>query len=80
MLVAAGFDDQEIRDQLMTLLIAGHETTATGLAWSLDLLARHPDVMARARPAATPTCARSSPSRCGCARWCRWPGAGSPST
>ncbi len=49
MLVAAGFDDQEVRDQLMTLLIAGHETTATGLAWSLDLLARHPDVMARAR-------------------------------
>ena len=42
-------DDQEIRDQLMTLLIAGHETTATGLAWSLDLLTRHPDVLERAR-------------------------------
>ncbi len=42
-------DDGEIRDQLMTLLIAGHETTATGLAWALDLLARHPAVVARAR-------------------------------
>src|SRR4051812_14832941 len=44
-----GLDDREIRDQLMTLLIAGHETTATGLAWALDLLARHPSVVARAR-------------------------------
>jgi cytochrome P450 len=44
-----GMDDREIRDQLMTLLIAGHETTATGLAWALDLLAHHPDAMARAR-------------------------------
>ena len=33
----------------MTLLIAGHETTATGLAWTLDLLARHPDVLERGR-------------------------------
>ena len=38
----------------MTLLIAGHETTATGLAWSLDLLARHPDVLARARTGGDP--------------------------
>ena len=40
MLVAAryddgeGMDDSEIRDQLMTLLVAGHETTATSLAWA----------------------------------------------
>ncbi len=44
-----GMDDREIRDQLMTLLIAGHETTATGLAWALDLLAHNPHVIARAR-------------------------------
>jgi cytochrome P450 len=44
-----GMDDREIRDQLMTLLIAGHETTATGLAWAVDLLAHHPQVVARAR-------------------------------
>ncbi len=44
-----GMEDGEIRDQLMTLLLAGHETTATGLAWTLDLLTRNPEVMARAR-------------------------------
>jgi cytochrome P450 len=49
-----GMDDREIRDQLMTLLIAGHETTATGLAWALDLLARHPPVVARARAEGEP--------------------------
>ena len=48
MLCAAEFedgeqmDDTEIRDQLMTLLLAGHETTATALAWSLDLLFHNP--------------------------------------
>ena len=40
-------DDREIRDQLMTLLLAGHETTATGLAWTFDLLLRHPHVLER---------------------------------
>ncbi|HEY3019648.1 MAG TPA: cytochrome P450 [Solirubrobacteraceae bacterium] len=40
-------DDAEIRDQLMTLLLAGHETTATGLAWTFDLLLRHPSVLER---------------------------------
>ena len=40
-------DDAEIRDQLMTLLLAGHETTATGLAWTFDLLLRHPHVLER---------------------------------
>lgn len=34
--------DQEVRDELMTLLLAGHETTATGLAWTFDLLLHHP--------------------------------------
>ena len=48
MLVAAGADDGEIRDQVMTLLVAGHETTATGLAWTLERLTRHPAVLARA--------------------------------
>ena len=40
-------DDAEIRDQLMSLLLAGHETTATGLAWTFDLLLRHPAALAR---------------------------------
>jgi cytochrome P450 len=42
-----GMDDGEIRDQLMTLLLAGHETTATGLAWAFDLLFRNPAAMGR---------------------------------
>jgi cytochrome P450 len=40
-------DDREIRDQLMTLLLAGHETTATALAWTFELLVHHPDVHRR---------------------------------
>ena len=40
-------DDSEIRDQLMTLLLAGHETTATCLSWTFDLLLRHPHVLER---------------------------------
>jgi cytochrome P450 len=53
MLVAARFDDGsqmsdgELRDQLMTLLLAGHETTATGLAWTFDLLLHRPDALER---------------------------------
>ena len=42
-------DDREVRDQLLTLLLAGHETTATALAWTLDLLTRHPAALARLR-------------------------------
>ncbi len=41
--------DEEIRDELMTLLIAGHETTATALAWAVERLARHPEAWARLR-------------------------------
>ena len=44
--------DAELRDQMMTLLLAGHETTATALAWSFHELARRPDVQAKARQAA----------------------------
>jgi cytochrome P450 family 135 len=42
-------DDKELRDQLMTLLLAGHETTATALAWTFDLLLRHPAELGRLR-------------------------------
>ena len=44
-----GLTDTDLRDQLMTLLLAGHETTATGLAWSFDLILGHPEVHARLR-------------------------------
>ncbi len=39
----------EVRDELVTLLLAGHETTATGLAWTFDLLLHNPAVLERAR-------------------------------
>jgi cytochrome P450 len=41
--------DVEIRDELVTLLLAGHETTATSLAWTFDLLLAHSQVMNRLR-------------------------------
>ncbi|HEX3734194.1 MAG TPA: cytochrome P450 [Solirubrobacterales bacterium] len=55
MLMSARFEDgepmsdTELRDQLMTLLLAGHETTATALAWTFDLLLRHGTVLERLR-------------------------------
>jgi len=39
--------DAELRDELMTLLVAGHETTATALAWTLERLTRTPAVLDR---------------------------------
>jgi cytochrome P450 len=39
--------DRELRDELMTLLVAGHETTATALSWAIELLARHPEQLDR---------------------------------
>jgi len=41
--------EAELRDELMTLLVAGHETTATSLAWAVERLVRHPDALARLR-------------------------------
>lgn len=38
-------DENELRDQLMTLLVAGHETTATALAWTFDLVLRDARVL-----------------------------------
>ncbi|MFD0265901.1 cytochrome P450 [Streptomyces sp. NPDC127106] len=43
------FDAAELRDQVLIFLLAGHETTATSLAFSLHLLGRHPEHQARAR-------------------------------
>src|SRR5512132_2253476 len=48
-LLAAGLDDEELRDHLVTLLAAGHETTAGALAWAVERLARAPDVAAALR-------------------------------
>jgi cytochrome P450 family 135 len=43
--------DIELRDQLVTLLLAGHETTATALAWACYELGRHPELMRRTQAA-----------------------------
>ncbi len=40
-----GMTDVEVRDELVTILLAGHETTATGLAWTFERLVRHPGVL-----------------------------------
>ena len=44
---ATGMTDAQIRDEMMTLLLGGYETTANTLAWTLCLLAQHPDIEAR---------------------------------
>jgi cytochrome P450 len=42
-----GMTDQQIRDEVMTLFVAGHETTANALAWAFAMLGQHPDVAQR---------------------------------
>ncbi len=59
MLVGARHEDgsrmgeTEMRDQLLTLLTAGHETTATSLAWAVERLSRHPQKLGRLRDEVT---------------------------
>ncbi|MFD2573906.1 cytochrome P450 [Spirosoma soli] len=45
--------DQQLRDECVTLFAAGHETTAVSMAWTLHLLANHPDVLTRLRAEVT---------------------------
>jgi len=40
-------NDKELRDELVTLLLAGHETTATSVAWAIERLVRHPEKLGR---------------------------------
>jgi cytochrome P450 len=44
--------DTELRDQLITLLVAGHDTTATALSWAAERLTRHPVILEKAVQAA----------------------------
>lgn len=46
-----GLSDTELRDQLVTLLLAGHETTASALSWALYEAGRDPELLARCRRA-----------------------------
>ncbi len=43
----SGMSDVQLRDEVMTLLMAGHETTANAMTWTFMLLAQHPDIDAR---------------------------------
>lgn len=45
----SGMSDQQVRDEVLTLFLAGHETTAAALSWTWYLLTQHPDVAARTR-------------------------------
>jgi len=44
-----GMTDRQVRDEAMTIFLAGHETTANALAWTIDLLGRLPEIERRAR-------------------------------
>jgi cytochrome P450 len=46
--------DEQVRDEAMTLFLAGHETTAQAMTWSWYLLAKHPDAFARLREEGAP--------------------------
>lgn len=46
---SGGFTDENLVDQMMTFLAAGHETTSRSLAWAIHTLARHPDIQSRLR-------------------------------
>jgi cytochrome P450 len=45
----AAMTDRELHDEMLTLLVAGHETSATTLAWTVHHLTRNPEAMARVR-------------------------------
>jgi cytochrome P450 family 135 len=51
LLISAGSTDQQIRDELITLLTAGHETTATAITWMFERLLRTPTVLQRVQEA-----------------------------
>jgi cytochrome P450 len=46
---STGMDDQQLRDEIITMILAGHETTANLLSWTFHLLSKHPDVERRVR-------------------------------
>jgi cytochrome P450 len=63
--------DREVRDEVMTLLLAGHETTANALTWTWYELGRHPEALARLEACWRRRWPPSRWSRCGRAAGCR---------
>jgi cytochrome P450 len=56
-----GMSRRQLRDELMTLLLAGHETTSHALSWTFHLLAQHPELEARVRHEAIRVLGRRRP-------------------
>lgn len=48
-LESGGFTDEDLVNQMMTFLVAGHETTATAMIWAMYLMCKHPDIQAKLR-------------------------------
>jgi len=46
---SGAFSDEELVNQMMTFLIAGHETTATSMTWAIYLMCKHPDIQKKLR-------------------------------
>jgi cytochrome P450 len=57
-----GLTDEQVRDQCMTLFLAGHDTTAAGLMWVGWVLARHPEIAERTRAEVDAALARREPT------------------
>jgi cytochrome P450 len=70
MLLASGMDDDLIKDQLLTMFIAGHDTSTALLAWALYLLATHNEAMERARSDVETAFGAEAPTLGGMRRLC----------
>ena len=71
LLVAADLPDDAIRDELVTAVVAGHETVASALTWTLMLLAEHPEAQRRLREEARTAGEWTQPRRPGQLAWTR---------
>lgn len=58
-----GLDEKQIRDEVMTFLLSGHETTAAAISWTLYLLAQHPEAWERLRDEVEKVLAGAAPSQ-----------------
>ncbi len=54
-------NDQQLRDEMITMFSAGHETSANGLAWTIHLLAKHPKIVAKMRAEIKAVCGDKLP-------------------
>ena len=73
-----GLTDVQVRDEAMTLLLAGHETTANALTWTWYLLSQSPEVEARLHEEIDRVLEGRLPGAGRCRRGCRWSSASSP--